>query len=120
MNIPTTIVIFNIKIMLRLGKKTIKLGKTKIDNSKIINIKMMSFSKEDKMKKKCLRMIKKRLIKINFNFKFLKKKFKHIHDDIDNQINIFTIDNLNTITKSDLLMCRDAYSSLPENISKEK
>jgi hypothetical protein len=71
-NIPTTMVIFNIKIMLRLGKKTIKLGKTKIDNSKIINIKMMSFSKEDKMKKKCLRMIKKRSTKINFNLMMIR------------------------------------------------
>lgn len=51
---------------------------------------------------------------------FLKKKFKEIYDDIDNQTKIFTQDNINTVTNNELLMCKDAYSSLPPNLSKDK
>jgi uncharacterized protein YqhQ len=71
-NIPIIKGITKIKIMLRIGRKTIKISKTNIDNNKIINIRMMSFSKGDKMKKKCLRMTKKRSIKISFNLMMIK------------------------------------------------
>ena len=67
-NIPTIKGISNIKIILRLGKKTIEQGKIiNINSNKIINNKMMIFSKEDKMKKKCSKLIRKYSIKIKFN-----------------------------------------------------
>ena len=67
-NIPTIKGISNIKIILRLGKKTIEQGKIiNINSNKIINNKMMIFSKEDKMKKKCSKLNRKFSIKIKFN-----------------------------------------------------
>lgn len=67
-NIPTIKGISNIKIILRLGKKTIEQGKIiNINSNKIINNKMMIFSKEDKMKKKCSKLIRNFSIKIKFN-----------------------------------------------------
>lgn len=51
---------------------------------------------------------------------FLKKKFKQIHDDIDTQIELFDKTEIENISHRDLLMCKDAYSSLPSNLSKDK
>jgi hypothetical protein len=51
---------------------------------------------------------------------FLKEKFKEIHDDMDNQIKIFNKNDIDSVADTDLLMCKDAYSSLPNNLSKDK
>jgi hypothetical protein len=51
---------------------------------------------------------------------FLKKKFKQIYDDLDSQIELFGMERINNVSREELMICKDAYSSMPSNIPKDE
>ena len=48
-----------------------------------------------------------------------KQKLLYIYNDLDNQLKLYTNEDLNKISNEDLMICRDTYMSLPPNLSKE-
>jgi len=56
---------------------------------------------------------------MNFHI-FLRKKFKEIYDDLDNQVELFTPNIIDSVTEFDMKLYKDAYSSLLQNLSRDK